>query len=83
MNKSFAHLDLESLGFPCSHSDGDAEGQSERLPLSTAVRTRHFPCPQVLQVPSRCGTEKEAPLETGSWGHPTFSVSPKVDEANP
>lgn len=38
MNKSFAHLDLESLGFPCSYSDGDAEGQSERLPLSTAVR---------------------------------------------
>ena len=38
MNKGFAHLDLESLGLPCSHPDGDTEGQSETLPLSTAVR---------------------------------------------
>ena len=38
MNKGFAHLDLKNLGLPCSHSDGDAEGQSETLPLSTAVR---------------------------------------------
>lgn len=36
-NKGFAHLDLESLGLPCSHPDGDTEGQSETLPLSTAV----------------------------------------------